>query len=82
MPAPRLLKVGVVVNPMAVDSSESIDGPPDACGFTVDSMLVHDCLLDTWGGLEIDPAAFDAAHHANRTLMGPGYCAPDGSILR
>ena len=44
--------------------------------------MVHDCLLDTWGGLEIDPAAFDAARHAIRAFMGPGYCAPDGSILR
>ena len=65
----------------SVDSSETIDGHPDACGFTVDSMLVHDCLLDTCGGLEIDPAAFDVARHAIRALMVPGSCAPNGSIL-
>ena len=64
------------------DDSASVDDSPDACGLTVDSVMVHDCLLDTWGGLEIDPAAFDAARHAIRAFMGPGYCAPDGSILR
>ena len=64
------------------DDSVSVDGSPDACGLAVDSVMVHDCLLDTWGGLEIDPAAFDAARHAIRAFMGPGYCAPDGSILR
>jgi hypothetical protein len=46
--------VGGVVSLMALSMAPNYDGPLDACGSTVDSMLVHDCLLDTWGGLEID----------------------------
>ena len=59
-----------------------VPGRPTESRPLISPSEIHDCLLEVWGGLLVDPAAFDSARMCIHAYMVTGYCATDGSIMR